>query len=305
MTTPSHHRGFTLTELIVTLVLVGILAVFVAPKFAGMNTVRERSEYDKVLSAITYARKAAVAKRRYACVSVSSTAVTLTVDANPPESTATPFGGTCPFATALDLASRDQACSASNQTCLKYSTIASTPGTFQFDPLGRASTTVTITMAGYPPITVEGETGYVHCLAPRSAQRGLSLIELIIFIVVVSIGLAGVLMAINTASRSQRRPDGAQAGAGGRGVAPRGDRAAALHLLRPGRYRRVHRYQLRGVHHRRPVDGQPRQLGRRKDALRAGLLRQRCRLQRLHHDGNVERHLPAVELQARRATTPR
>ena len=35
--------------------------------------------------------------------------------------------------------------------------------------------------------------------AARSAQRGLSLIELIIFIVVVSIGLAGVLMAINTA----------------------------------------------------------------------------------------------------------
>ena len=33
-----------------------------------MSTVRERSEYDKVLSAITYARKAAVAKRRYACV---------------------------------------------------------------------------------------------------------------------------------------------------------------------------------------------------------------------------------------------
>ena len=70
MTTPSDYRGFTLTELIVTLVLIGVLAVFVAPKFAGMSAVRERSEYDKVLSAITYARKAAVAKRRYACVSV-------------------------------------------------------------------------------------------------------------------------------------------------------------------------------------------------------------------------------------------
>jgi MSHA pilin protein MshD len=36
-------------------------------------------------------------------------------------------------------------------------------------------------------------------LASVRAQRGLSLIELIIFIVVVSIGLAGVLLAINTA----------------------------------------------------------------------------------------------------------
>jgi prepilin-type N-terminal cleavage/methylation domain-containing protein len=160
------HTGaqsfFTLPELIVTLALIGILAVFVAPKFTGMNAVRSRSEYDKVLSAITYARKAAVAQRRYACVSVSGTTVTLTIDANPPESTATPFGGTCPFVSALNLPSSDAACSAANQTCLQYSTISSVPGTFQFDALGRASATVTITMAGYPPIAVEGETGHVH-----------------------------------------------------------------------------------------------------------------------------------------------
>ncbi len=162
MTTPSSHRGLTLTELIVTLVLVGVLAVFVAPRFSGMIVVRERSEYDKVLSAITYARKAAIAKRRYTCVSVSGAVVALTIDANPPESTATPFGGVCPFGTALDLPSRDRDCTASNQTCLKHSTVSATPGQFQFDPLGRASTTVSITMPGHSPITVEGETGYVH-----------------------------------------------------------------------------------------------------------------------------------------------
>jgi len=162
MTTLSNNRGFTLTELIVTLVMISVLAIFLAPKFGGMSAVRERTEYDKVLSAITYARKAAIAKRRYACVSVSGTLVTLTIDSNPPESTATPFGGTCPFGTALDLASKDKDCAASNQTCLKYSTISSAPGTFQFDPLGRASTTVTITMSGFSPIKVEGETGYVH-----------------------------------------------------------------------------------------------------------------------------------------------
>jgi MSHA pilin protein MshC len=162
--TTSVYQGFTLTELIVTLVLIGILALFVAPRFAGMNTVRERGDYDKVLSAVTYARKAAVAKRRYACVAVASNSVTLTVDGDPPESTATPFGGTCPFGTALDLPSKDPDCTsaAANQTCLKYSTISAAPGTFQFDALGRASATATITMPGYPPITVEGETGYVH-----------------------------------------------------------------------------------------------------------------------------------------------
>ena len=160
--TASDCCGFTLPELIVTLVVVGILAVFVAPRLTGINAARERSEYDKVLSAVTYARKAAVAQRRYACVQVTGTVVTLTIDPNPPESTATPFGGACPFATALNLTSRDAACAAANQTCLQYSTVTATPGTFQFDPLGRASATATFTMTGYPAITVEGETGYVH-----------------------------------------------------------------------------------------------------------------------------------------------
>jgi MSHA pilin protein MshC len=162
ITKASGYRGFTLIELIVTLVLIGILAIFVAPKFAGLSAVRERADYDKVLSAITYARKAAIAKRRYACVSLASTAITLTIDSNPPESTATPFGGTCPFATALNLPSKDAECSASNQTCLKYSTVSSAPAAFQFDALGRASATVTVTISGFSPITVEAETGYVH-----------------------------------------------------------------------------------------------------------------------------------------------
>ncbi len=156
-------HGFTLPELIVILVVIGILAVFVAPRLTTINAVRERSEYDKVLSAIAYARKAAIAQRRYACVAITAgTVVTLTIDANPPESTATPFGGTCPFATGLNLASRDAACAALNQTCLQHSTIVAVPTTFQFDPLGRASATVTITMTGYPAIKVEGETGHVH-----------------------------------------------------------------------------------------------------------------------------------------------
>src|SRR5262245_9183887 len=107
---PGPSRGFTLTELIVILVLIGILAVFVAPKFADVGVVRERSEYDKILSALAYVRKMAVAKRRYACVSLASTGLAFSIDSNPPESTASPFGGACPFAAPLDLPSKDAAC---------------------------------------------------------------------------------------------------------------------------------------------------------------------------------------------------
>ena len=154
--------GFTLTELITVLVIIGILAVFVLPKFTGMNVIQERTEYDKVVSALSYARKTAIAQRRYACVSLSAASVSLTTDPNPPESTATPFGGTCPFATAMRLPSPDASCPAGNQVCLKSTTISSTPSVFQFDPLGRASAVVTLTVSGFPPIKVEGETGHIH-----------------------------------------------------------------------------------------------------------------------------------------------
>lgn len=155
-------RGFTLTELITVMAIVVILAVVAMPNLTGMNVVKQRVEYDKVVSVLTYARKSAISRRRYACVAVSSTAVTLTIDGNPPESTTTPFGGSCPFVTALALPSPDAACAATNQTCVKATTITSSASAFQFDPLGRASTVVTVTVAGFPAIKVEGETGYIH-----------------------------------------------------------------------------------------------------------------------------------------------
>jgi MSHA pilin protein MshC len=158
----STSSGFTLTELIVTLLVIAILAVVAVAKLSNMNVVQQRAEYDKVVSAIKYARKSAIAQRRYACVSVSATAVSFTADPNPPEATAIPFGGTCPFANTLALPAPDASCAASNQTCVKTTSITSTSSTFQFDPRGRAAAQVLVTVSGFPTITVEGETGYVH-----------------------------------------------------------------------------------------------------------------------------------------------
>jgi len=159
----SASAGFTFTELIVVLLVVGILAAVAIAKLSNINVVQQRTEYDKVVSALQYARTAAIAQRRYACVGITANAVSLTLDPNPPESTVTPFGGTCPFATALALPSPDPtpAC-ASNQTCVKNTSITSTSASFQFDPRGRAPAQVVITVSGFPAITVEGETGYVH-----------------------------------------------------------------------------------------------------------------------------------------------
>src|SRR5262245_23751883 len=130
--------GFTLTELVVVLLVLGILAVFAVAKLSNMSVLQQRTDYDKVVSAIEYARKSAVALRRYVCVAVSATAVSLTIDPDPPEATATPFGGTCPFGNALTLPSPDASCPA-NQTCAKRTSFSATSATFQFDPRGRAA----------------------------------------------------------------------------------------------------------------------------------------------------------------------
>ena len=79
--------GFTLTELIVIMILVGILAVSVMPKLQGAVSLRDDAWRDGVLSAVRYAQKTAVSHRRLVCMSVADTTVTLSIaQANPASS---------------------------------------------------------------------------------------------------------------------------------------------------------------------------------------------------------------------------
>jgi MSHA pilin protein MshC len=57
----SSCNGFTLVELITTLVLLGILAVFALPRMAGLNFFQDRAYFDEVVAAVRYAQKRAVA----------------------------------------------------------------------------------------------------------------------------------------------------------------------------------------------------------------------------------------------------
>jgi MSHA pilin protein MshC len=155
-------RGFTLVELTVILLLIGILSVAAIARMDSMRTFEERSEYDTVRSALQQARKAAIAKRRYVCVQTSASALTLTIDANPPESTSPAFTGMCPFATALPLPQPDSRCAAANVVCLRRTSLTATAATFQFDALGRAAASVSLTVTGYPALSVEAETGLVY-----------------------------------------------------------------------------------------------------------------------------------------------
>jgi len=154
----NDSAGFTLVELIATLVVVGILAVAVAPRFLGGHGFEERGFYDETLSALRYAQKAAVAQRRLVCVAFTAKTVTLTIaSANPAANCNTDLTGPNGSAPYIVDAS---AVSKYGNADVKFAPV---PAALTFDPLGKPSAAATIQISGFPQaITVEAETGHVH-----------------------------------------------------------------------------------------------------------------------------------------------
>lgn len=68
-----RERGFTLIELVMTLIVIGILAVVVFPRMGDPNTFEARGYYDSVVSAARHAQKLAVANGCRALFTVHAT----------------------------------------------------------------------------------------------------------------------------------------------------------------------------------------------------------------------------------------
>jgi len=66
-----RQGGFTVIELIMVIVILGVLAVFAAPRLFNNTDFYARGFHDETLSILRYAQKAAVAQRRTVCVSFS------------------------------------------------------------------------------------------------------------------------------------------------------------------------------------------------------------------------------------------
>jgi MSHA pilin protein MshC len=165
----SHVTGFTMIELIMVLVLAGILAVFVFPKFSS-NALPERGFHDAVWSTVSHARRTAVASRRFTCVTVtagsgSAATVAVTRDPNDPDGVTTI---TC--SAAVTLPAPDSSCGATNLVCAPSNVSLGGTASLVFDPLGRlvtapgvvAATPAAITVSNQPDITVQTDTGYVQ-----------------------------------------------------------------------------------------------------------------------------------------------
>ena len=74
-----NARGFTLVELVTTIVVVGILAVAALPRMFDQNVFEARGFFDETQSLLRYAQKTAVAQRRTVCVALGATGVGLTI----------------------------------------------------------------------------------------------------------------------------------------------------------------------------------------------------------------------------------
>lgn len=164
-----RQRGFTLVELIMVMVIVGVLAAVVAPKFFDNSVFQSRGFSDQVQATLRYAQKTAIAQRRFVCVAVGANPASITLTCGD--------AANCGF----DLAgpSGPTPYSVSNNNVAITSPAA---GNFiSFDCLGRpravgnpAATCApgnavdvllanqTVQVQGAPIITVEMETGYVH-----------------------------------------------------------------------------------------------------------------------------------------------
>ena len=148
-------RGFTLVELVMVIVLVGVLAVFVAPRLSNADF-HARGFHDENLALLRYAQKAAIAQRRTVCVVFSTSSVTLNMAAAGLTS--------CPGSTALTGPNGETPALVTARSGVAY---LAQPANFSFDALGQpsASQSFQVASAGVAialTTTVEAGTGYVH-----------------------------------------------------------------------------------------------------------------------------------------------
>lgn len=159
--------GFTIVELILALVIIGVMSVIAGSKFFSATDYNRRVYYDEILNSIRYARKLAVATNSHIQVNLTSSSLTLLTRTEGASCAAATFYPTAPNVAIIDPATRTTGYvkTAPGQVTLNFSA-ANWP--IYFNGLGQAllasncsvlSSASTVQIVNGNTITVTGETG--------------------------------------------------------------------------------------------------------------------------------------------------
>ena len=152
-----HMHGFTLVELVMVIVLLGVLSVYAVPRMINTGDFYARGFHDQSMAYLRYAQKTAIAQRRTVCVELFASEIRLRL-ANAAGS------NTC----TIDLPGPGGEARLTARSGVAFS---STLTSFNFDGLGQpvnastgaAAPTQVLQVANVTPsITIEAGTGYVH-----------------------------------------------------------------------------------------------------------------------------------------------
>ena len=145
------QTGFTMVELIVTMILIGIMSAVAIPRISSLGTFNARGFRDQTIATLRFAQKTAIAQRRAVCVAIGSTGtgVTLTIATSDTKticSNAADFVSlTPPFSPKAG-----SGLSGSDFTFLRIGETS------------QASGSITLTITDADPITIDAVTGYVR-----------------------------------------------------------------------------------------------------------------------------------------------
>jgi len=153
------QKGFTLVELVMVIVLLGILSATALPKFFDITAFKERGFFDDTLGAIRYAQKLAVATGCNVQVVIAANQFALkrpgAIDSSQCASTAA-----SDFSQAVPRPGSGESNYQGSQSGISVSDV-----TIYFTAKGTASTGLDITVGNHK-ITVIQDTGFVYDSTP-------------------------------------------------------------------------------------------------------------------------------------------